>query len=79
MNVLDTPQSVDGMKRTLLTDGIRPLPGKKTMLYEVESDVFLAILKLLILIYLLHIFHHFGHTQIERFCPEMAVRCFPSS
>ena len=31
------------MKRTLLTDGIRPFPGKKTMLYEVENDVFLAI------------------------------------
>ena len=31
------------MKRTLLTDGIRPFSGKKTMLYEVENDVFLAI------------------------------------
>ena len=31
------------MKRTLLTDGIRPFPGKKTMLYKVENDVFLAI------------------------------------
>ena len=31
------------MKRTLLTDGIRPFPGKKTMLYKVKNDVFLAI------------------------------------
>ena len=30
------------MKRTLHNDGIRPFPGKKTMLYEVENDVFLA-------------------------------------
>ena len=37
---------MDGMKRTLLTDGIRPFPHRKTMLYEVENDVFLAILKL---------------------------------
>ena len=34
------------MKRTLLTDGIRPFPGKKTMLYEVGNDVFLAIRRL---------------------------------
>ena len=33
----------DGMKRTLITDGVRPFPHRKTMLYEVENDVFLAI------------------------------------
>ena len=31
------------MKRTLITDGIRPFPDRETMLYEVENDVFLAI------------------------------------
>ena len=33
----------DGMKRTPITDGVRPFPHRKTMLYEVENDVFLAI------------------------------------